>query len=311
MDFDVTSPPYPAPVEQPCHSWHEETTQYRVKLQTFSDCPPEVTVQRISFERDFEAYHRAWENGATSCFPRRRTRNAERHQDPESVERSRRRAKTRVRLLVQELAPDHFVTFTTRETGPTYLTAEQWASMWAHCVRLIRASGAEFEYVAVLERHPTNPEHLHLHVAWRGRCRYSLLHRFWRMAICAQLGVPFVPSMLKGETSPGTFTDQPIKAPRGSYKAVRKIAKYIAKYLTKDTIAEYNKKRYWPSRGIDLEGAKVYYLKSLSHAEAIREACQLLGQWDYATNAPAQHLFVPSERVVWFAVDPERTPPPF
>lgn len=311
MELDAYAPPYPAPVPEPRHAWHEEPTQYRVKLQTFSACPPEVTVQRISFDRDLRAYHSAWLAGASSCFPRRRAPDPEKLQDPESVERSRRRAKTRVRLLVQELAPDHFVTFTTREAGPDYLAPEEWASMWAHFVRLVRATGAEFEYVAVLERHPSNPLHLHLHVAWRGRCRYALLHRFWRMAICAQRGIPFHPSMLKGEASPGTMRDEPVKAPRGSFKAVRKIARYIAKYLTKDTLSEYNKKRYWPSKGISLEGAKVYYLSSLNQIDAIREACQIVGEWDYDKACPGQKLFCPSDRVVWFAVDPGRSPPPF
>lgn len=308
-DFFPT--PYPAPVTEPRHAWHHEETQFRVKLQTFTNCPPEVTVQRVSFERDMDAYHRAWVNGASSCFPRRRSRDPEKTPDPECVERSKRRAKTRVRLLTQELAPDHFVTFTTREVGPSYLSAEDWAVMWAHFVRLVRSTGAEFEYVAVLERHPSNPLHLHLHVAWRGRCRYALLHRFWRMAVCARMGLEFTPEMLKGDKSPGTFRDEPIKAPRGSYKAVRKIARYIAKYLTKESLAEYNKKRYWPSKGIALEGAKIYYLDSLSQVDAIREACQLVGQWDYDLAVPGQKIFRPSERVVWFAVDPDRTPPPF
>lgn len=308
---DEIPPPYPAPVTEPRHHWAEQPVQYRVKLQPYSSVPPEITVQQINFERDLKAYRNAWENGQSSCFPRRRARVPREQQDPEDVERSRRRAKTRVRKLVTELAPDHFVTFTTREPGPVYLNAEQWASMWAYFVRLVRSTGAPFEYVAVLERHPSNPQHLHLHVAWRGRCRYALLHRFWRMAVCAQMGIEFCPSMLKGTTSPGTFKDQPVKAPRGSFKSVRKIARYIAKYLTKDTIAECNKKRYWPSRGINLEGARVYYLDALDHVDAIREACQLVNQWDYALGAPAQKIFNPSERVVWFAVDPDRTPPPF
>lgn len=303
--------PYPAPVTKPLHPWSVELEQHRVKLQTFSNCPPEVTIQRISFERDHDAYLRAYNNGFSRVSSGRRVRDPDRTPDPEDVERAKRRAKTRVRLLTQELAPDHFVTFTTREVGPSYLSPDDWAVMWAHCVRLIRSTGAEFEYVAVLERHPSNPQHLHLHVAWRGRIRYSLLHRFWRMAICARMGVPFTPEMLKGDKSPGTFRDEPIKAPRGSYKAVRKIARYIAKYLTKESLAEYNKKRYWPSKGIALEGAKIYYLNSLNQVDAIREACQLVGEWDYDLAVPGQKLFCPSERVVWFAVDPERTPPPF
>ena len=42
----------------------------------------------------------------------------------EDMERARRRAKTRVRKLVKELVPNHFTTFTIRESGPVYYTAE-------------------------------------------------------------------------------------------------------------------------------------------------------------------------------------------
>ena len=35
-------------------------------------------------------------------------------------------------------------------------------------MRYLRLAGVDFQYVSVLERHPTNPDHLHMHVAWRG-----------------------------------------------------------------------------------------------------------------------------------------------
>jgi hypothetical protein len=231
------------------------------------------------------------------------------HRSSESIERSQRRAKTNLRLLVTELAPNHFCTFTIREAGPDYLTAESWSTIWASFVRLVRHAGIDFEYVAVLERHPSNPLHLHLHAAIRGNVHYNFLRRLWHIAICAHRGLR-ITKMMRGADSPGNIQDQPVKAPRGSYKQVRKIARYISKYITKDLISEFNKKRYWPSKGIDLEAAAVYWLDSLTMAESIREACLMLGQWDEATDLPAQRFFCPSDRIAWCALDPGATPPP-
>jgi len=291
------------------HSWLAEPTQYRVKVRQFSQTPAEFTIQRISFEDDLAAYRRAADHGL-STVPRARGKRVEPgERSIESIERSQRRAKSTLRLLVNELAPNHFCTFTIREAGPEYFDPEDWSSIWSHFVRLVRHAGIDFEYVAVLERHPSNPLHLHLHVAIRGHVHYNYLRRFWHIAICAHRGVR-VTKMLRGADSPGNIQDQPIKAPRGSFKQVRKIARYLAKYITKDLISEFNKKRYWPSRGIDLAKAQVFWLDSLSMSEAVREACMLLGQWDDLAGAPAQRMFIPCDRVAWCAIDPVNTPPP-
>ena len=115
---------------------------------------------------------------------------------------------------------------------------------------------------------------------------------------------------MRGSDSPGNIQNQPVKASNGSYKQARKIAKYISKYITKDLISEFNKKRYWPSKGINVETAQVFWLDAVSRSDAIREACQMFGQWDYESSSPAQKFFMPSDRVFWFAVDPDKTPPP-
>jgi hypothetical protein len=118
---------------------------------------------------------------------------------------------------------------------------------------------------------------------------------------------------LYGADSPGNIEDQPIKAPRGSLNKIKKIAKYIAKYVSKDMISKFNRKRYWPSKGIDLPDAKRYYLSSLNQADAIREALDMLGLWN---NSVGEHgacpfnMFRPSESLCWIAVDPVATPPP-
>ena len=117
---------------KPLHCFDHEEYQYRVKVQAFSSTPPEITIQGISFERDQLAYRRAYENGAEHCFRRSGGLRvpAEGGPSDEDMERARRRAKTRVRKLVKELVPNHFTTFTIRESGPVYYTAEDWKLIW-------------------------------------------------------------------------------------------------------------------------------------------------------------------------------------
>ena len=299
---------------KPLHFWAGETEQFRVKLQRFSNCPPEFVVQKISFQKDLERYQKAAERAQAveSTLPPRRSRSARlepSERSVESLENSQRRAKTNIRKLTVELAPNHFTTFTTREHGPNYFSPEEWGVMWSSFVRLVRLAGIDFEYVAVLERHPTNPLHLHLHVAWRGQANYNFLRRFWHIVVGRQMGLD-IRKMVRGGDAPGNIQDQPVKALRGSFKQVRKIAKYISKYITKDLIAEFNKRRYWPSRGIDLQSAQVFWLDGLTQADAVREACLLLGQWDDQAGLCPQRFFAPSDRVFWCAIDPALTPPP-
>lgn len=293
-----------SPSPTPRHFWHHEQEQYRLKVQRFTRMPPEVTVQRISFERDARAYENAYENGFSRTTPKRGTRSAPVERDAESLERSQRRAKTRVRLTVTELAPTAMVTFTTREVMPLDALLE----CWGRFTRLMRVAGFEFEYVAVPEPHQ-NREHLHLHVAYRGRTPFNVMRRFWHMAIEARHGRA-VRCILRGSESPGNVQVERVKA-RDDLRRIRKIARYVSKYITKDLIAEFNRRRYWPSQGINLAAAQAFWLDSLHAGDAIREACQLVGEWDFEAGVPAQRMFRPSDRVCWFAVDPAASPPPF
>jgi hypothetical protein len=306
-ELDVGPPPLVHP---------EPKSYHRVKVQQFSSCPPELTVQAISFDRERKSYLNAWANGQASCGPRGGPRvfDPSKERSEEDIERSRRRAQRGVRVMVNELFPNHFTTFTTREDGSRpYLTPEDWKVIWAHFLRLVRYANLDFEYVGVLERHPSNPQHLHLHVAWRGRAHYDLLRRFWHIAICAHRGER-VTKVLRGDKSPGNIQDQDAAKSRHrgpGYKRSRKIAKYISKYITKDLICEFNKKKYWASKGITVQKAQSFWLDSLTMSEAIREAFQLVYEWDYELDLPAQKIFNPSERLAWCAIDPGRSPPPF
>jgi len=307
IPFDPTPPAPYSPV--PKHGFYSNPVQYRLEVQPFSNCPPEFKIKQIDFSRDQDAYERAAAAGQSRVTRRRGPRVAPLVRDEESIERSQYRAKTQIRKVVSEMAPNHFTTFTTREIGPKYLNPADWRDMWAYFIRLVSRAGIDFQFVAVLERHPSNPEHLHLHVAWRGHARYEVLRRLWHIAVGRQLGLD-IRTMQRGEHSPGNIQDKPVKAPRNSFKQVRKIARYISKYITKDLITEFNKKRYWVSRGVSVMAAKLFWLDSLSPFDAIREGCRMVGQWDDEAGLCPQNFFRPSDRVFWCAVDPALSPPP-
>lgn len=290
---------------KPQHHFFAEGEQYRLKVQRFSKVPCEVTIQRISFEADQQRYRRAAENGFAKVSTTRRQRNPDRTQDEESIERSKRRAKTGVRLRVAELGASALVTFTTRKT----YTLDHLASIWARFVRAASIVDPDLAYLAVPEPHPSNPSHLHLHAATRWKISISTLRRLWHIAIEAHEGRR-VARTLYGAESPGNIDVQSVKG-RDTIKRIRKIGRYISKYITKDLLEAFNRKRYWPSKGINLQAAQVFWLDSLSQAEAIREGCEMLGHWD-GFAAPAFKLFRPSDRVAWYAVDLAQIPdPPF
>lgn len=284
----------------PIHSVFTEEIQYRAKLQKFSKSLPELTVQRISFERDVDRYRRAAENGQRSCFPARRARDSSKEADAESVERSQRRAKTKVRLTVTELAPNSFLTFTTRK--PYEL--DQWVALWSAFVTRIRQIDPAFEYVAVPEPHKSGQLHLHVAARIRGVNR-DTLRRFWHIVLEAFEGRR-VFNTLRGPAAPGNIDEQPVKG-RDTLRRIRKIARYISKYITKDLIEKFNRRRYWPSKGIDLASAQVFWLGSVTQADAIREACLAMGVWD--GMAPAFKAFRPSDRVFWMPFEVANEPP--
>lgn len=308
QDDDIPFPTEAVDRTVPQHDFLCQGLQFRAKLRTFSKAPPELTVQMVKPFGGYDRmrYENAYYGGWSSAFPGVRPRRA---RDPdalpslESIDRSQRRAKTNVRLSVTELAPSSLVTFTTRSV----YALDELLDIWGRFVRLVRAIGS-FEYVCVPEPHPSNPDHFHLHAAVRGKISRDNLRRCWHIAIEAHHGRR-VTTILRGAASPGNIDDQPVKG-RDYVKRIRKIAKYISKYITKDLIERFNRRRYWPSKGINVKAAQVFWLESLDQSEAIREACMMFGWWDGV--GPAFKMFRPCEKTAWMAVDPEAIPdPPF
>jgi hypothetical protein len=132
-----------------------------------------------------------------------------------------RRAKRMVRCKAREMVVNNLVTMTTRETAAGgYSTSAHLMDRFAEFVRQYhRATGRSLLYVAVPERHPSNPDHWHLHVAIAGRVDLRVGNAIW-WKLCGGRGMGNID----------------VKKKRGRTDLVRseKIARYISKYITKN-----------------------------------------------------------------------------
>jgi hypothetical protein len=153
-----------------------------------------------------------------------------------------------------------------------------------------RAIGENLLYVAVPEQHPTNPDHLHLHLAINTWLNVNVIRKCWHAALtargtppagyaCSQSSVDY-----SGKNSPGNVDIQYIKVRGGKCAQTVKVARYISKYITKGDFERFNKKRYWSTKGVKVLDARRVWLKSMSLGEAITESYRELGFFGRSGN---------------------------
>jgi hypothetical protein len=230
----------------------------------------------------------------------------------EDMIRAVRRAKKTVRHAVKTIGATHLMTLTTRQAENS---PEELAVQWKRFVRSYRPfSGDNFAYVAVPERHPTNPRHWHLHVAVRGRVKLNLARPIW-WNCCGGRGqgnIDVKHIKVGVHRITGTVPGPLVRA--------EKIARYISKYMSKDLIFAHrpDKKRYWRSE-FDLPEARRYWLKARpgSGAEtlalALREFLDRFG----LTGEALSYFTFPDGSGFWVSYNPHASafesmhPPPF
>lgn len=154
-----------------------EPMHFMASVQSFSRGGYEATVKLVDAQRIAEQ----------RCLARRvgpRLPRSDHERDAGDILRSRLRAKKRVRHVCKEIGADRIVTLTTREESST---VEAMLGRWQRWLRLLeRANGRPFHYVAVLEPHPSNPEHLHI----RAMSTSSASDRAtWRTGLAAWLPI--------------------------------------------------------------------------------------------------------------------------
>lgn len=149
-------------------------------------------------------------------------------------EASARRARKRLRLHINTCQLDRMLTLTTREF------MNNAATLW-RCWDLLRRAliqtrkGERFDFAAVIEDHPSNPDHRHIHLGVRGYQDANLVRMLWR-------------SVLKRQGIPSGNIDVTRR------RSTRRLGQYLAKYVGKgfeqagQSWREKGKRRYSVSR---------------------------------------------------------------
>lgn len=302
-DLDLSSPP---PGKYPYRHTQDDRFQYRVKVQPAGDSL-EFVVRAADTRRYADADYRSFHG-----VPRGVKRAAPIDDDDtrqDSTRRSVERAKRMVRLLAIEMRADRLLTFTTRIPYDIDLLR----TIWDRFARLARTMDSGFQYVAVPEPHPSNPSHWHIHAAYRGWINVNILRRMWHAAILSvcrgadpsrrSRALP-----LKGADSPGNV-DVRYRGRSHGIDKTRRIASYIGKYITKDLIAQFNKKRYWHTKGIGVPEARSKWLKSDDLEGALREVME---SWGLLVDGefPALKVWRPGNLAFfWVPIDGLPEPP--
>lgn len=231
-----------------------EPYHFMASVQAFSGGGFEVTAKLVDAQKIAE-------RRCLAAPARRRglvDADSERHRA--NVLRARQRAKRRVRHVCKEMGADRLLTLTTRELRNS---PEEMLAKWQRWLLLVeRASGGRrFHYVAVLEPHPSNPDHFHLHVAVAVFLSVDVLRRCW-WQVCGGRGMGNVHIKRLGGAE--------------MENRVSRVASYISKYLTKDCLIRFNKKSYWSSR-VNLPEVRRYWLRARTMDEVLRELVERFG----------------------------------
>lgn len=290
-----------------------EKYQFRASVQAFSQGGYEATlklvdVEKVAAARDAAEY--GFIRGPRLPLPQEARNESD-------IERAAQRARKTVRHKCKEMGADRLLTLTTREV----LTIEQLLKAWQKFLYLVeRATGDRFLYVAVPEPHPSNPEHLHLHVAINTFLKVDIIRRCWHLAIAGgdvdMRGARGRGGVLRGKSAPGNVDIQWIKV-KGKHQVMSRVARYISKYVTKDCLQRFNKKRYWSTRGVQLQEVRRIWLRSMNVVDAFQEFRVMMGLESLASFtalANGNCFFAPSGELVWLQHVPgeaEPDPPPF
>jgi hypothetical protein len=132
---------------------------------------------------------------------------------------------------------------------------------------MCKRNGIEFEYVAVLETHKKG--NYHLHAAITGPINLKKARRFWYVCLGGR-------GDEKGSLTPGNI-DVSYKFHLTRHKRRQGVAKYVSKYIAKQSgHVEFNKKRYWSSKH-KLPTPRRYILKSMDILDVMEEISLHLG----------------------------------
>lgn len=216
--------------------------------------------------------------------------------------RADRRRRRMVAAIAKQLGVDRLLTFTVRYARPS--TYDETVKLWKHFSAAMRRSGFDWQYVAVPELHRAvddhgneKPGHYHVHVGFNGFLPHGKVQRIWQASIRAVMG--------RCDLHPGGLDIDYRKR-----VSPRKIAAYLAKYLTKGLAQEPGRRGYWHSN-VEVEepeSFRVAFGLNVPHDVAAALALKLYQErhgWRFITFQRARW------RGMWSTMREECLAPPF
>lgn len=270
---------------------YDQRHHVMAKVVSFAAGGFELTASTVDLQAAADRYAACIVPGPRKPFDER---------DPKDKIRAVRRAGQKVRHAVRQMGAMVLMTLTTRQSENS---PEELARMWKRLVRALdQRMGITFDYVAVPERHPSNPKHWHLHIAINKLLPVNTVRGLW-WAICGGRGM-------------GNVDLQWIKMPAhlGAEERSRKVAKYLSKYMSKDLMLDHrpDKKNYWRSV-FEMPESNFHWLEARPEDKAgqLEEVMRRFG----CVMAPGNHgpigwFFFPDGSGFWYSHVPGRVPEP-
>lgn len=287
----------PPPGAYPYRYTQDDRHQFRVKVQPAGETL-EFVVRSVDTEKVAAADYRKWVGAKRG--PRLEPSDGD---AADRVRRAAERARRMVRLLSMELRADRLLTFTTRET----YALDQLQVIWERFARMARTYDTGFAYIAVPEPHKDS-EHWHIHAAYHGWINIRVVRRMWHAAIFSVTGRGRN-STADGARSPGNV-DVQYRGRASGVHTTRKIAGYIAKYITKGLIQRFNKKRYWHTKGVSVPEAQRKWLQAEDLNGAIIETMRAYGLL-VDDQFPVCKVWNPGNLAFFWIETSHLDPPPF
>lgn len=172
--------------------------------------------------------------------PKPRKRNVKKEISEEDLERSIRQSRKTLRNLLLRNNFDLFVTMTIGDNRQDSEKSTKKVLTW---LKNQRKKNGLFRYVFVTERHKDGVLHFHAVFGnYPGKLTRAVSPKTGKLLRPYGRQIYNLAEYKSGHTA--------VKKIGSKVEDRQKVASYIAKYITKDMVAEFGKKRYWCSRGL-------------------------------------------------------------
>lgn len=264
MEFDPDQPPAG---KYPYRFTQDDRFQYRVRVQPVAG-HLEFYIRAVDTRLPAMADQRAFMGNPVRKFNPQQDESDRLDNQLKATQRAQRK----IRLLCMEAGVDRMFTFTVRNTG-VLMPRDQLLKAWDMFRRVMERHWKNFRYVATIETHKSGQ--FHIHAGLSGFHNVNHLRHIWHACLNRVLGRSLL--LTSGPDSPGHVyvpKSKSVNRHKG-VKGAMAIAGYIAKYVGKDLVEAFNRKRYLHTKNVKISPAQAQWLKADNLIEAVFEAAGL------------------------------------